>query len=437
MRARVDPFIGSLLALVAAAHVALTLAVPNLAEKFQLGDRAADRIVKLDALLSASSADAIIAALVYYSAPGDYVLFLPAYLAFGPAGVIAQSVLLLLVGLWFLYRIGLTWFSPAVAKTACVVYALLPTTIFHPQVFVTEAICNPLLIVAAWYAGQLVTRDRPAARDAVLFGLVCAVLIFVREIFLLFPLLVAGLVIMKAGTSRRALASISVVLALSLSLTGLWGLASWTALARYERTTSIQSLPSNLFLRAERMEATTGVALPKNISQRRAMSIGEFAEVAAEQPAALARTVMSDAVNLAGNTGVAMVYGRYLGLFDLGETGSSDMFKWRDIRDRDGTLDMLTYMSETAPLALAFTIGFTLAWGVLVAIALYGAWRFVLGPQPLELRLLFAGIPVYILSLSFAAGSLRWDHRSPMEFVLCLFFAIGAVELVSWLRTAR
>jgi hypothetical protein len=185
------------------------------------------------------------------------------------------------------------------------------------------------------------------------------------------------------------------------------------------------------------MAAIGSFALPEGVSQHRAMSMSQFAELAAQQPSALVHTVISDAVNLAGTTGVAMVYGRYLGLFNLGETEKSDVFKWRDIRDQYGTRAMLAYLAEKAPVALAFTISFTLAWVMLLAVTLFGAWRFLLGPWPLELRLLFAAIPVYIFTLSFAAGSLRWDHRSPMEFVICLFFALGAAELIFSLRKEK
>ena len=89
------------------------------------------------------------------------------------------------------------------------------------------------------------------------------------------------------------------------------------------------------------------------------MSVGAFAAYALQHPAPLVRTVVSDAVNIAGNTGVAMVYGRYLGLFDLGETVKADMYKWRDVRDRERTLALLAYMARTAHVALAFQLGFT------------------------------------------------------------------------------
>ena len=430
-----DPFIRYFLCVAAAAHAALAFFIPDMAEKFQLGDRAWDRSAKIDALLSASDLNTAIATLFYNGAPGDYVFFLPAYAIFGPAGVIVQNIILLLVGLWFLYRIGLAWFSPKAARIACIAYALLPATLFHPQVFVSEAICNPLLIVATWYAGRLLTSDRPALRDAILFGLICSVLVFTRHIYLLFPVVVACLVLGRVSSWRQVLPAICLMLALSFSLTGAWRAANWAIEGRYEVAASFHGLGSNLFLRAERMAAVGGFAFATEISERRAMSPADFTALALQQPAALARTVISDAVNLAGNAGVSMVYGRYLGLFDLGEKSAADVFKWRDIRDRDGSVAMLSYMAQKAPLALLFNVGFALVWAVLLVIALFGAWLFLRQEsRPGWLRLLFAAIPAYVFTFSFVSGSVRWDHRSPMEFVICLFFALGVLWLVSWFR---
>lgn len=431
-RTAFDPFIRSLLCVTAAAHAALAIFIPDMAEKFQLGDRAWDRSEKIDALLSASDLNTAIATLFYHGAPGDYVFFLPAYAIFGPAGVIVQNIILLLVGLWFLYRIGLAWFSPKAARIACIAYALLPASLFHPQVLASEAICNPLLIVATWYAGQLLTNARPAMRDAVLFGLVCAVLVFTRHIYLLFPLVVAGLVFGRASFGRRTLTSICLLLTLSFSLAGSWSAANWATEGRYEVAVSFHGLGSNLFLRAERMATLGGFSLARAVLERRDMGPVEFSTLALHRPSALARTIISDAVNLTGNSGVSMVYGRYLRMFDLGEKGDADMFKWRDIRDQEGTLAMLSYMAQKAPLALVFNIGFAFLWVVLLVIGLFGAWRFLWKEnQSVWLRLLFTAIPSYVFTFSFVSGSVRWDHRSPMEFVICLFFAFGVLWLVS------
>ncbi|MEC9367806.1 MAG: hypothetical protein VX871_03860, partial [Pseudomonadota bacterium] len=162
-----DHFLLWLSGAVVAAHLAIVGLLPGLTERFQLGDRAWDRSAKLDELLAQTNLDGVLAILFRFDAPGDYILFLPAYALAGPAGVIAQNVLLLLVGLYYLHLLCETWFSTAIARLACITWLLLPATTFHPHAFVSEAICNPLLIAATWYAARMLAGERAELRDAV------------------------------------------------------------------------------------------------------------------------------------------------------------------------------------------------------------------------------------------------------------------------------
>lgn len=427
-----DGFIVWFLAVVAAAHAALTFAVPNMNQKFQLGDRAWDRSAKLADILSAQDLDAVLAALHYHSAPGDYLFLLPAYAAFGPVGVIAQNIVLLLVGIWFLYRMAMAWFSPAAAKIAVVAYALLPATIFHPQVFVTEALCNPLLVVATWYAGRMLLADTPARRDVVLFGLVSAVLIFTRYVYLLLPLMIAALLMLRAGNWRRPLRPIGLFLALSYSLVVIWSGMSSLNNGHYEVGFSFQGLGSNLFLRAERMARQGDFALDPATRQARSVSVGRFAQHALKHPVPFANSLISDAVNFVVNPGAAMVYGRYLGLFDLAEAGDQDMFKWRDIRDRDGTMAMIGHLWTVSPIGLTLNALLAGMLGILYLGSLVGVWALLCDEaRPLAFRLMMVAVPAYVFVFSFAAGSVRWDHRSPLEFMLCLLFAVGACRVAT------
>ena len=340
-RPKSDRFISLLLPAVALAHLALVLALPNLEQKFQLGDRAWDRSAKIDEIMAAKDWSGIVEVVFYHSSPGDYVFFLPAYAAFGAPGVIVQNIVLFLLGVYFLYRIGREFFSPTLAKIATLTYCLLPSTLFHPQAFVTESLCNPLLIVAAYFALRMLSWERPAPRDAVIFAALFAVICFARNMFVLLPFAVAALVLVHAAPWRSALRRSAGLIAVSLSLVALWQAALWVNDGRYEVAPSFHGLSSNLYLRADRMARMGGFELPAHVAESRSMAPGEFAELAADQPRTLLRTAVSDAVNLFVNTGVSMAYGRYLGLFDLKEKSDEDTFKWRDIRDTQGTFAMV------------------------------------------------------------------------------------------------
>ncbi len=437
-RSGFDRFIVVLLAAVALAHLALAVLLPNLEEKFQLGDRAWDRSAKIDAIMTAREWSGVVETVFYHSSPGDYVFFLPAYAGFGAAGVIVQNILLFLAGVYFLYRVGREFFSPMVAKTATLAYCLLPSTLFHPQAFVTESLCNPLLIIAAYFALRMLTWERPIARDAVIFAVLAAIICFTRNMFVLLPFAVAALVLIHAMPWRTALRRTATMIALSLSLVGLWQSALWVNDGRYEVAPSFHGLSSNLFLRADRMARMGGFELPAQVIESRNMSVAAFIKLTVAHPRSFARSALSDAVNLVANTGVSMAYGRYLGLFDLKEKSDKDTFKWRDIRDTQGTFAMVRYMWQTSAAALVLNLTFTLAWAIVLVLAVYGAWRHLRETaRPIAQRLLLPGIALYVFVFSFAAGSLRWDHRSPAEFVICLLFAHGILHLAGLWRGAR
>ena len=435
---RFDRFITTLLGVFGVAHVALAALVPNLEEKFQLGDRAWDRSAKIDAIMAAKDWNAVVETVFYYSSPGDYVFFLPAYATLGAPGVIAQNIVLFLVGIYFLYRLGLEVFSPAVARTAVIAYALLPSTLFHPQAFVTESLSNPLLIVATYYAARFLKADRPAMRDMLAFALTAAIIGFARNMFVLFPFAVAALMLIRMRPWRAAVWKASVVVLVSLTLLSLWQAALWTNTGRYDVAPSFHGLSSNLFIRAERMARMGDFKLLSDTVERRSMSVTDFVGVTLEHPGSFARSAVSDAVNMIANTGVTMAYGRYLGLFDLKEASDKDTFKWRDIRDTQGSWAMLAYLWHTSPVALLLNLVFFLAWAILLLIALYGFLRILRSDRHnTSVIALLAAVPFYVFTFSFAAGAIRWDHRSPMEFIICLFFALGTQQLMAALGQHR
>ena len=437
-RPRSDRFISVLLPALALAHLALVLLLPDLEQKFQLGDRAWDRSAKIDEIMAAKDWSGVVELVFHHSSPGDYIFFLPAYAAFGAPGVIAQNILLFLLGVYFLHRTGREFFSPAVAKTATLTYCLLPSTLFHPQVFVTESLCNPLLIIAAYFALRMLSWERPSSRDAAIFAALFAVICFTRNMFALLPFATAALVLLHATPRRTALRRGAGMIAVSLTLVALWQAALWVNDGRYEVAPSFHGLSSNLFLRADRMARMGDFELPAHVAESRSMAPGEFAKLAADHPRALLRAAASDAVNLFANTGASMAYGRYLGLFDLNEKSDEDMFKWRDMRDTQGTFGMVRYMWQTSPAALSLNLTFTLAWGLVCAIAFYGVLHHLRQTaRPLAQRLLLPGMALYVFVFSFAAGSIRWDHRSPAEFVICLMFALGALHILGAWRQAR
>ncbi len=166
----------------------------------------------------------------------------------------------------------------------------------------------------------------------------------------------------------------------------------------------------------------------------RTLEPAEFVTFAATHPVLFVKTAISDAFNLMANPGVAMLAGRYLGLFDLAERNHRDLNKWREAREREGPLGVARLLWQTSPMGFVFNLGGSLLWAGFLGLSLIGAWRFAVEPQLTPaVRILLFGLAAYVIILTSAtAGYTRWDHRSGIEFVLAIWFAIGVARLAKW-----
>lgn len=441
-----NSFMPWLLSLFAAFHVTLIFALPDAAERFMLGDRANDRTVKTENLLGADSFDAFLGVLFRQASPGDYVLFAPAYWLGGPTAVMLQNTALILVGVLFLYRLARLFFSQRVSVIAATAYCLLPATLFHPHAFVSEGICNPLLIVCSYFLARFATSDRPQTRDLVITGALTALLCFTRHIYLLLPLFFAGILWLTMRQNAMAkLRACATILALGFSLVAGWAVAAQIGEQHYGAGESVGGLGSNLYLRAERMSRIGGFELPATIEERAKASgtdllvvrPNEFAGLVATHPLPFARTIVSDAFNITANPGMAMVFGRFLRVFDLREKSYEDYSKWRQIRDKEGLPALVMELWKTSPTGVIVNAVGAVAWLGFVMVALYGGWKLLIDrAQPLVIKLLLFGLPGYLIGFaSVTAGYTRWDHRSPAEFAIALLFAVGVLALTESRKT--
>jgi hypothetical protein len=443
---QLDGFSKWLLAAFLTAHAALWLLVPNTAQKLVIGDRAGDRWNALTELFASPTLDVAMATIFRIGSPGDWIMFAPVFRLGGANGVILQNVALYALSLLLLYRMCLILTPPAIARLAAVAWAILPATIFHPHALVSEGIANPCLIAVAYQLVRLEFADDTRWRDLLLIGLTLAVLCFSRHIYLLLPLAVAAWLLLFRPHGLGAARNAAVPLLGAGALVGLWALISALGQAHYPLGKSVGGLESNLYLRADRMAAMGQVPMPDGYLARKKLDIeastlepSEFVKFASTHPLLFAKTAVSDAFNLVANPGIAMLAGRYLGLFDLGEKNHRDLNKWREAREQSGPLGVVKLLWSTSPTGFIFNAIGGLLWVVFLSVAAWGAWLFAIDREQMPaLRWLLFGIVGYALVLtSVTAGYTRWDHRSGIEFIFALWFAIGAMNLAAKVGARR
>jgi hypothetical protein len=440
---KLDIFSKSLLAAFLAVHAALWLLVPNTAQKLVVGDRAGDRWMALTELFASPTLDAAIATIFRIGSLGDWIMFAPAFRLGGATGIILQNVLLYALSLLLLYRLCLITTAPATARLATIAWALLPATIFHPHALVSEGIANPCLIALAYQLVRLEFADDTRWRDLVLIGLTLAVLCFCRHVYLLLPLAVGAWLLLFRPHGLGHPVNAAIPTACGFLLVGAWAAVSAVGQAQYPLGKSVGGLESNLYLRADRMAAMGQVSMPAGFLERKksdpaasTLEPTEFVTFARQNPLLFAKTALSDAFNLVANPGIAMLAGRYLGLFDLGEKNHRDLNKWREAREQSGPLGVLKLLWITSPAGFVFNAIGGLLWVTFLGVAAWGAWLFAHDREQMPaIRWLLLGLVGYVVVLtSVTAGYTRWDHRSGIEFMLALWFATGAARLRNRLR---
>jgi hypothetical protein len=441
---QLDSFSKRLLAAFLTVHASLWLLVPNTAQKLVVGDRAGDRWRALTELFASPTLDAAMATIFRIGSPGDWVMFAPAFRLGGANGIILQNVVLYALSLLLLYRLCLMLVSTATARLATIAWAVLPATIFHPHALVSEGIANPCLIALAYQLVRLELADERRWRDLMLIGLTLAVLCFSRHVYLLLPIAVATWLLLFRPHGLGRPVNTLIPAACAFLLVGAWAVIAAIGQAHYPLGKSVGGLESNLYLRADRMAAMGRVPMPTSYIARKTsdpeastLEPAEFVTFARQNALLFAKTAVSDAFNLAVNPGIAMLAGRYLGLFDLGEKNHRDLNKWREAREQSGPLGVLKLLWSTSPTGFLFNAIGGLLWAAFLAAAAWGAWLFARDREQMPaIRWLLFGIFGYAVVLtSVSAGYTRWDHRSGIEFILALWFAIGAMQL--WSRWSR
>lgn len=434
-----DRFIVIAMAAFLAVHLALTFLMPNVHAKFMLGDRAHDRLAKVERVLGAYDAQNAVAIIVEQGSPGDYILFVPAYGLFGPEGVMLQSIVLYLIAMACLYALVRDAFGRQTAALATILYAILPATFFHPQAFVSEAISNPLLIIATYaFARSLISQDR-YWKWTVLSGVLIGVVVFSRHVYLLLPMLAAVLTWHYTEPPAHRFTKSAVILGLGYAAALVWSLIATLAPVESHHSASAGGLGANLQARAERIALVAGAQAPEPLIEpqreglehaTQTITPSQFSAFILDHPLAYVRTIASDAVNILANPGMAMVAGRYFGVFDLNENSEDDLSRWRKIRDQHGMFAVAAELRRTSAMALIVNAVGIILWATVLALAILGAVvarRSTSVAQPIVT--LLVGLVLYVITFnSIVAGYTRWDHRSGIEFALVIFAAYAVVS---------
>ena len=393
------------------------------------GDRAAHRAIAIAGLVGGPTP---VSALARNGPVGDYIAQAVMFAVAGRIGILVGQIALGLAGALFCQAFARGALkSDSAALATALVYIVLPESLDAPHTIVSEAVCNPLLIVGVtWLCAFLKDGDsshalRPAA---LMLGLAA----LVRPQFLLLPVgLVPALRARNAPKLTFSSAAAAALLfyaptvvgtaavAVARSLDPSWQLATEDPDARND-------IPYHLWSRATSMSAIGHFALPETAVRTRSLGIGAFVEITAQHPSALAGTLVADVEQL-------VIYPGRIQLLSYTELFRSAMAasRWHTTP----TIADGGPAPQRTALATAFgaiTVASEALWLAFLCLAVVGAVTLSRGNARAGPRWRFvAFFGVYSLIVPFAAGGVRWDHRTPVDFILATLACAGVRTVVA------
>ena len=360
--------------------------------------------------------------------PGDYAWHALALAATGGGlpGVVLVQLVLAGLAVYGVYRIAVRLDArPEVALLAAGLYAVIPIDLAIPHFVASEAFCNPLLVLGFAALVPYATDEPRLSRLAAAGAAFGAAALTRSESLPWLGLMVAGAAaIAVRRVRRRAALHVGLLAGLTFS-----GVATWLWLAPTPpvdlRHASV-SLSWELANRAHRVLIAAG-GDGRGVE---AAPLASFLLAAIHHPLAFLREFVLQAAKLLALPDNLDAF-RFLGLYEY--TGKRS--DWvHDI----GVLGAARRTFAEMPWLASWLAGTIVVWLAVLACSLRGAVRALRGSAGASrlVWLLLLSLPVVWTFLRvLTQGESR--KRSPVDFALALFAAVGAVRALPVAAEAR
>jgi hypothetical protein len=388
--------------------------------------------------------------------PGDYLVQGVLYALGGRFPVILLQVLLVIgsaVALCLTVR-QLTG-RPRLAAGTAALYALLPHQLIFPHVLGSEALFDPLLVLAC--TGSILVLVRPGGRwTPSVSGALLGLATLVRPVIMVWAPVEAVFLLAGGARPRRVAGHL---------LLALLPLALWMGAVRLE-TGSFSlgngHLGENLFIRTrimidtlpdgERQAATRRFLLPAAGAREAlarpdyftfgpVLSAGQYLRFCLAYPREALGRAAGDAVLFFTKSGVEKITVDYLDLAGKRRDVLQDNQNgWHQTFERIGLWATLKQLFGEMPVVIAISllggIAIAVMWGGALAgmVAVFAPVGRRLWPPEARIALSSqVALIVYIFAVSTTAYMFTSRYRAPVEFAVCTFFAcawhaIGAVN---------
>jgi hypothetical protein len=375
-------------------------------------DRTDARIEKIVMLLAAPDT---LRTVIANSAPGDYIFQAVPYWLAGPIGVILFHLLLAALGTLYAYRLARSLLDGAPAAVAAtLIYVVLPGSLWTPHVLASEAVANPMLVIALF---GLIDHARKGTFSRAFFAglLALGIALFVRPQYVFLPILFAVYGCLHNRASRGAELAAPLISFLPLAI---WSLVLFAATGSPFEPMSDHGMAAVLHQRVTRAAVIGAFQSPA------APDVAAFLDLLRHHPRAFLQTYISDFVNFAVNPGFSGL-SNYLGWF----SGYASEY-WTDLRDKAGYAGVARAIVNGHPAFAVIMVGGALLWGLALLLAARGAWAMFVRRSRAGGGSVIAIVILYVTLIVFVSGAVRWTHRTPLDPLLAPLIMIGLGALL-------
>ncbi|MFO1154363.1 MAG: glycosyltransferase family 39 protein [Rhodospirillales bacterium] len=360
--------------------------------------------------------------------PGDYLVHAVPYRLGGSFAVIAVQLVLGLLAVICVFRLGeRLGLTSAYAFVATALYLLLPGALYQAHQLVTEGLFNPLLAIVTFLLVR--TVEEPLRWRVFLSALVLLALAMeIRTQLLLYPLVLVAIFV--AWQRHRWTKLVIPTLVICFAIPVAWSIFVSLQPPDLVITPTELSPLRNLSGIVERMAIRGGFPFDRAAYPGEQIPIWDFLGYVVRYPIAFLEAKVTDVVEVVLNPGITG-FGKYLGLDLFTFRTESGRLFWSQVKWNAGVVGVVRELWRQD---LAFLLPFLAAcavWALILAFALWGVWCMLRDRRiGAAAKAILISVVVYNLAIVQVGEMTRVTHRSPVEFIIAIWFAMGLSRLL-------
>jgi 4-amino-4-deoxy-L-arabinose transferase-like glycosyltransferase len=358
---------------------------------------------------------------------GDYIFHTFFYYIGGKHFTLLMQVILAVISYFCLYKIFLEMLKKeALSLIGTVIYIFLPHSIIIPHLLMSESIFNPFIIISIYILLKIRNANKFGVSYSVFCGLLYGSSCLIRPTPIPYIILLPIPIIFSHLCARKKILYSSIIIIVSLSLVLSWVLLVKLYTGKLSYGQTAHGITINIIGKLNRYEGVY-YGQPNFNYYNNEISIGLIYGIISKNKMNFLKSTISDLSSYYINSGINKLLLQYFNVFEgskLKNGRGTSALNWYKISDSQGLYQAILHLLKNAALFTIINIIFSLLWLYILIRSIYESIKIIQNHTEANIIPKFFLIPFfyYMMAVSMLAGSIRSCHRSPIEFLIIIFF---------------